>query len=93
MLAYPSPKAIQHLKDLAVNIIIDFTKPCLCKSDCETCMLAKAHKMVSRRTEGQELANDNPFDRITYNLIDLCDGSAYNGDNWVSYIGCAKSGF
>ena len=49
--------------------------------------------MVSRRTEGQELANDNPFDRMTYDLIDLCDGSAYNGDNWVSYIGCSKSGF
>jgi len=56
-------------------------------------MLAKAHKIVSRRTEGQELANDNPFNRITYNLIDLCDRSAYNGDNWVSHIGCSKSGF
>jgi len=56
-------------------------------------MLAKAHKIVSRRTEGQELANDNPFDRMTYDLIDLCDGSAYNRDNWVSHIGCAKSGF
>ena len=44
-------------------------------------MLAKAHKMVSRRTEGQEPANDNPFNRITYDLIDLCDRSAYNGDN------------
>ena len=81
MLAHLGLKAIQHLKDLVVNIIIDFTKLCLCKSDCETCMLAKAHKMVSRRTEGQELANDNPFNRIIYDLIDLCDGSAYNGDN------------
>jgi hypothetical protein len=30
---------------------------------------------------------------MTYDLIDLCDGSAYNGDNWVSYMGCSKSGF
>ena len=49
--------------------------------------------MVSRRTEGQEPANDNPFDRMTYDLIDLYDRSAYNGDNWVSHIGCSKSGF
>ena len=56
-------------------------------------MLAKAHKMVSRRSEGQEPTNDNPFNRMTYDLIDLCDGSAYNGDNWVSHIRCAKSGF
>jgi hypothetical protein len=56
-------------------------------------MLAKAHKIVSRRTEGQEPANNNPFNRMTYNLIDLCNGSAYNGDNWVSYMGCSKSGF
>jgi hypothetical protein len=48
MLAHPSPKAIQHLKDLAVDIIIDNSKPYPCKTDCETYMLAKAHKMVSR---------------------------------------------
>jgi hypothetical protein len=53
-------------------------------------MLAKAHKIVSRQTEGQEPANDNPFNCITYNLIDLCDKSAYNGDNWVSYIGYCR---
>ena len=93
MLAHLSPKAIQHLKDLVVDIIVDSSKLYPCKTDCKTCMLAKAHKMVSRRTEGQELANDNPFDRMTYDLIDLCDGSAYNEDNWVSYMGCAKSGF
>ena len=93
ILAHPGPKAIQHLKDSAVDIIIDSTEPCPCKSDCETCMLAKAQKQVSRRTEGQEPANDNPFDRMTYDLIDLCDGSAYNGDNWVSHMGCSKSGF
>jgi len=44
-------------------------------------MLAKAYKIVSRQTEGQKPANDNPFNRITYNLIDLCDKSAYNRDN------------
>ena len=93
MLAHLSLKAIQHLKDLAVDIIVDSSKPCPCKIDYETCMLAKAHKIVSRRTEGQELANNNPFNRITYNLIDLCDRSAYNRDNQVSYIRCAKSGF
>ena len=52
MLAHPGPRAIQHLKDLAVDILIDDSEPCPCKTDCETCMLAKAHKMVSRRTEG-----------------------------------------
>ena len=93
MLAHPGPKAIQHFKDLAVDIIVDSSELCPCKIDCETCMLAKAHKMVSLRTEGQEPANDNPFNRMTYDLIDLCDGSAYNEDNWVSYMGCAKSGF
>ena len=44
-------------------------------------MLAKAHKIVSRRIKGQKLANNNPFNRITYNLIDLYDKSAYNKDN------------
>jgi hypothetical protein len=93
MLAHPSPKAIQHLKDSAVDIIIDDSEPCPCKTDCETYMRAKAHKIVSRQTKGQEPANDNPFNRMTYNLIDLCDRSAYNRDNWVSHIGYSKSGF
>jgi len=44
-------------------------------------MLAKAYKIVSRLTEGQKPTNDNPFNRITYDLIDLCDKSAYNKDN------------
>jgi hypothetical protein len=52
MLAYLGLKAIQHLKDLVVDIIIDDSKPYPYKTDCETCILAKAHKMVSRRTEG-----------------------------------------
>ena len=30
---------------------------------------------------------------MTYNLIDLCDKSAYNRDNWVSYTRYLKSGF
>ena len=30
---------------------------------------------------------------MTYNLIDLCNRTAYNRDNWVSYIRCAKLGF
>jgi len=47
MLVYLGPKAIYYLKDLVVNIIIDFTKLYPCKSNCEICMLAKAHKMVS----------------------------------------------
>ena len=93
MLAHLSPKAIQHFKDLAVDIIVDSNKLCPCKIDYKTCMLAKAYKIVSRQTEGQKPANDNPFNRITYNLIDLCDKSAYNRDNQVSYIRCAKSGF
>ena len=93
MLAHLNLKAIQYLKDLVVDIIVDNSKLYPCKIDYETCMLAKAHKMVSRRTEGQELVNDNPFNCITYNLIDLCDRSAYNRDNWVSHIRCAKSGF
>ena len=81
MLAHPSLKAIQHFKDLAVDIIVDSSKPYPCKTDCETCMLAKAYKIVSRLTEGQKPTNDNPFNRITYDLIDLCDRSAYNRDN------------
>ena len=93
MLAHPSLRAIQHFKDLVVDILIDNSKPYPCKTDYKTCMLAKAHKIVSRRTEGQEPTNDNPFNRITYNLIDLCNKSAYNRDNWVSYIRCSKSGF
>ena len=48
MLAHPSLKAIQHLKDLAVDIIIDFIKLCPCKNDYETCIRAKAYKIVSR---------------------------------------------
>jgi hypothetical protein len=52
MLAYLSLKAIYYLKDLAVDIIIDNNKLCPCKTDYETCMLAKAYKMVSRQTEG-----------------------------------------
>ena len=81
MLAHLSLKAIQHFTDLAIDIIINSNELCPYKTDYETYMLAKAHKMVSRRSEGQEPANDNPFNRITYNLIDLCDRSAYNKDN------------
>jgi len=93
MLIHPSPKAIQHFKDLAVDIIVDSNRPYPCKTNYKTCMLAKAYKIVSCQTEGQEPKNNNPFNCITYNLIDLCNKSAYNKDNWVSYIRYSKSGF
>jgi hypothetical protein len=48
MLIYLSLKAIKHFKDLVVDIIINNSKPCPYKTDYETCMLAKAYKIVSR---------------------------------------------
>jgi hypothetical protein len=48
MLTHLSPKAIKHFKDLVVDIIIDNSKLYPCKTDCETCILAKAYKIISR---------------------------------------------
>ena len=52
MLAYLSLKAIQHFKDLAINIIINFTKLSPYKNNCKIYIRAKAHKIVSRQTKG-----------------------------------------
>ena len=56
---------------------------------CESCRLAKATAIVSRRP-GQEEQADRPFARVSYDLIQMTE--AYNSDNWVSHFKCYRTG-
>jgi len=85
-MGHPSQQAIRRLPDAVTGAIFtdqDSDAPC------ETCRLAKATRIVSRRP-GQEEPPSEPFHRISYDLMQYNDG--FNGDNWASHFKCYLTG-
>jgi len=90
LLAHANNDAIQHLP-AAVEGVELTNKDLVPKTNkCETCALAKAKRIVSRRTYKSE-SSTKPFHRITYDLIDMT--TAINKDKWISHIACSTTGF
>ena len=90
LLAHAGNDVIQHLTSAAEGVeVVDSTKtPDM--TNCETCVLAKAHRIVSRSQYKAE-TSDEPFFRITYDLMQL--STALNQEQWVSHIACYEHDF
>jgi hypothetical protein len=90
ILAHASPEVISKVKHAADDITIDLSIPCPTTIQYQTCSISKATEIISRRTEVEDEAT-GPFDRISYDLIQL--KTAYNGNYWVSHFHCTTKTF
>ena len=88
VLGHASPEVISHVGAAGNDITIDDSSPAPPTIDCETCSLSKATEIVSRRTEVEEPENGVPFDRTTWDMIEMNTG--YNGDQYVSHFQCRQ---
>src|SRR4051794_11320516 len=84
LLGHPGPEVMKHLPSNVLGITpsqisnSDYPPKTI---DCDTCSLAKAHKIVSRRS-GHELGTGQPFERLAIDLIKL-DQPRYNNHKLV----------
>jgi hypothetical protein len=92
VLRHASPEVISHVLQAVADVNIDNSQPNSPSTiDCQTCSLAKATEIVSRRSEVEYPKSDTPFDRTSWDLIILESG--YNGDRYVSHFQCRKTLF
>jgi GAG-pre-integrase domain len=73
ILGHPGPETIAHLEKAVDNVKV--TSTASSTLECETCVLTKAHRVVSRRS-GQEEPAGEPLGRVGYDLIPMDD--SYN---------------
>jgi hypothetical protein len=88
VLGHASPEVISHVETAGNDITIDNSSPTPPTIDCETYSLSKATEIVSRRTEVEEPENGIPFDRTTWDMIEMNRG--FNGDRYVSHFQCRQ---
>ena len=90
LLAYANNDVIEYLLLAAEGVEVVDTAKSLDISNYEICVLAKAYRIVLRSLFKAE-TSDQPFFRITYNLIDL--NTALNQHSQVSYFSYYKHNF
>ena len=78
VLGHASPEVISHIEDAALDITIDIASPTPSTINCKTYSVSKATKVISRRTKVDEPENGIPFDRTTWDMVELTTN--YNGD-------------
>jgi hypothetical protein len=88
VLGHASPEVISHVASAGNDITVDDSSPTPTTIECETCSLSKATEIVSRRVEVEEPENNVPFDRTTWDMIEM--GKGYNGDRYVSHFQCRQ---
>jgi len=77
-LAHCGPEVLEHLPTSLAGVkLVDGPTT----TECETCAVSKAHKIVSRRPSPQA---DEPFDRVHWDMIYFHEG--FNGDKYVSHF-------
>ena len=86
VLGHASPEVIAHV--VADDITIDRSSPTPSTIECETCSTSKATEIVSRRSEVEDQENGIPFDRTTWDMIEMTTG--YNGDRYISHFQCRQ---
>jgi len=84
VLGHASPEVISHVATAGNDITIDKSGPTLSTIECETCSVSKATEIVSRRTEVEDSENGVPFDRTTWDMIEMNTG--FNRDRYVSHF-------
>ena len=88
ILGHASPEVISHMSTAGFDITIDDSEMAPSTIDCESCSLSKATEVISRRTEVEEPESDVPFDRTTWDMIEMNTG--YNGDKYISHFQCRR---
>jgi hypothetical protein len=78
VLRHASLDVISHIEDAALDITIDIASPTPSTIDCKTCSVSKATEVISRRTKVDKPENGTPFDRTTWDMVELT--TSYNGD-------------
>ena len=82
ILGHVGTEVIGHVS--ADDITIDHSVLCPTTIECQTCSLAKATKLVSRRPEVEVESDGSPFFHIAWDMIEFETG--YNSDNYTSHI-------
>ncbi len=90
ILAHAGNDSVQHLADAVKGVKVTNKDKVTKTNGCETCALSKGHRIVSRSPDIEETA-DEPFHRISYDLIGLQAG--LNGDKWISHVACMATNF
>jgi hypothetical protein len=80
-LGHAGPEAIAHLSEAMIEAKVDEKGPST--TECETCAVSKAYKIVSRRPTPP---TEKPYKRIHWDLIKMT--AAYNGNWYISHIMC-----
>jgi hypothetical protein len=88
IMAHANHESIQQLESAAEGVNIDdiATKRAPGTAKCDDCAHAKMHRVISRSNEKED-TSDQPFHRITYDLIPM--SQAMNGDEWISHFACS----
>ena len=81
VLGHSGPEALSQLEQAVHGAKVTGEGPTT--TECETCGLSKAHKLISRRTNKEDPA-EAPMARVAYDLIQMTP--AYNGDKWISHF-------
>lgn len=83
-------EAIHHLENTVADIVVDKTTPAPKTIQCETCSLAKAKEIVSRRygTEAIQDPNKTMFDAFSWDIIEMEVG--FNGHRYCHHFTCLE---
>src|SRR2546430_10095078 len=88
IMGHAGQPAIEHLEEAVTGAKVTNLNTTSKVIDCEDCSLAKAHEIISRRSDTENPA-DEPLERVAYDLIPMTRG--YNGDKWVSHFYCTTT--
>jgi len=77
-LAHCGPEVLEHLPTTVTGVRLANGPS---TTECETCAVGKAHKIVSRRPSPEA---EKPFDRIHWDMIHFHEG--FNGDKYASHF-------
>lgn len=77
-LAHCGPEVLEHLPTSVTGVKLANGPS---TTECETCAVSKAHKIVSRRPSPEA---DEPFDRVHWDMIYFHEG--FNGDKYASHF-------
>ncbi|KAL2886178.1 reverse transcriptase family protein [Ceratocystis lukuohia] len=81
-LGHPGPDVMKHLVKAVDGVKGVEHGPTTI--ECQTCALSKAHAIVSRRSNQNEIQAINPFDRVCFDFIQM--DRAYNGMEWGLHL-------
>jgi hypothetical protein len=89
IMGHPSPETMDHLAQNAIGVSFEENSRSPAMQECQTCIEAKLHQQISRRTDS-EFAATAPFERIAIDLIQIAPlkNPSYNGEQYFLHAFC-----